>query len=153
MIPGRPVSFNYVFIFFKFIFPQPGSIDRYGLTPDQYVKTPSGNYFVKSGQRKGLLPEILESLLGARKKAKADLKKETDPFKAKVKKRGIFFSFEFNASITPPFSLSLIEGARRSSTGFEDQCQLRVRFYRCAGRKAALSRDLAECHSIRTNDD
>ncbi len=32
----------------------------------------------------GLLPEILESLLGARKKAKADLKKETDPFKKKV---------------------------------------------------------------------
>ena len=34
--------------------------------------------------RKGLLPEILESLLSARKKAKADLKKETDPFKKKV---------------------------------------------------------------------
>ena len=34
--------------------------------------------------RKGLLPEILESLLGARKKAKTDLKKETDPFKKKV---------------------------------------------------------------------
>ncbi len=34
--------------------------------------------------RKGLLPEILESLLNARKKAKADLKKETDPFKQKV---------------------------------------------------------------------
>ena len=38
--------------------------------------------FVQS--RKGLLPEILESLLGARKKAKADLKKETDPFKKGV---------------------------------------------------------------------
>ena len=63
---------------------QPGSIDRYNLTPDQYVKTPSGNLFVKASRRKGLLPEILESLLSARKKAKADLKKETDPFKAKV---------------------------------------------------------------------
>jgi len=30
------------------------------------------------------LPDILESLLNARKKAKADLKKETDPFKQKV---------------------------------------------------------------------
>ena len=37
-----------------------------------------------SGVRKGLLPEILESLLTARKKAKADLKKETDPFKRQV---------------------------------------------------------------------
>ena len=31
--------------------------------------------------RPGLLPEILTDLLSARKKAKADLKKETDPFK------------------------------------------------------------------------
>ena len=41
----------------------------------------SGNYFVKSSLRPGLLPEILTDLLSARKKAKADLKKETDPFK------------------------------------------------------------------------
>jgi DNA polymerase elongation subunit (family B) len=34
--------------------------------------------------RKGLLPEVLDDLLSARKKAKADLKKETDPFKKKV---------------------------------------------------------------------
>eukprot|EP00094_Tigriopus_californicus_P004597 TCALIF_04428-PA protein Name:"Similar to DNApol-delta DNA polymerase delta catalytic subunit (Drosophila melanogaster)" AED:0.10 eAED:0.10 QI:25/0.84/0.85/1/1/1/14/14/1086 len=63
---------------------QPGAIDKYNITPEQYVKTPSGNFFVKSSVRKGLLPEILESLLGARKKAKADLKKETDPFRKKV---------------------------------------------------------------------
>ena len=42
--------------------------------------------------RKGLLPEILESLLSARKKAKADLKKETDPFKKQVSKK--HFSFD-----------------------------------------------------------
>ncbi|KAK2170976.1 hypothetical protein NP493_1118g00000 [Ridgeia piscesae] len=60
------------------------AIKREGLTPDQFIKTPSGNYFVKSPVRKGLLPEILENLLGARRKAKADLKKETDPFKKKV---------------------------------------------------------------------
>lgn len=34
--------------------------------------------------RKGLLPTILEDLLSARKKAKADLKKEIDPFKRAV---------------------------------------------------------------------
>ena len=34
--------------------------------------------------RKGLLPTILEDLLAARKKAKNDLKKETDPFRRAV---------------------------------------------------------------------
>ncbi|KAJ8299468.1 hypothetical protein KUTeg_023528 [Tegillarca granosa] len=59
-------------------------IQKEGLSPDEYIKTPSGNYFIKTSKRKGLLPEILEALLSARKKAKADLKKETDPFKQKV---------------------------------------------------------------------
>ncbi|XP_066276800.1 DNA polymerase delta catalytic subunit-like [Branchiostoma lanceolatum] len=57
---------------------------RASLSPDQFIKTPSGNFFVKKTLRKGLLPEILESLLSARKKAKADLKKETDPFRKSV---------------------------------------------------------------------
>jgi hypothetical protein len=35
-------------------------------------------------KRKGLLPIILTYLLDARKRAKADLKKETDPFKRAV---------------------------------------------------------------------
>nr|BAJ78733.1 DNA polymerase delta catalytic subunit [Lepidocampa weberi] len=54
------------------------------LNPTDYIRTPSGNLFVKSALRKGLLPDILENLLSARKKAKDDLKKETDPFKRKV---------------------------------------------------------------------
>jgi DNA polymerase delta subunit 1 len=54
------------------------------LTPDQYVKTPASNFFVNKSIRKGLLPEILENLLAARKKAKADLKEEKDPFRQKV---------------------------------------------------------------------
>ena len=45
-----------------------GVIQREGLTSEQYIKTPSGNYFAKASVRKGLLPEILEHLLGARKK-------------------------------------------------------------------------------------
>ncbi|XP_033123470.1 DNA polymerase delta catalytic subunit-like [Anneissia japonica] len=57
---------------------------REELNPDQYIKTPSGNYFVKASVRKGLLPVVLEGLLSARKKAKADLKKETDPFRKGV---------------------------------------------------------------------
>ncbi|XP_064100186.1 DNA polymerase delta catalytic subunit-like [Macrobrachium nipponense] len=57
---------------------------EYNLAPEDYIKTPSNNYFVKAHKRKGLLPEILESLLAARKKAKNDLKNETDPLKKKV---------------------------------------------------------------------
>lgn len=57
---------------------------KHNILPDQYIKTPSGNYFVKANVCKGLLPEILENLLSARKKAKEDLKKETDPFRKKV---------------------------------------------------------------------
>ena len=58
--------------------------DRGRFSPEDYTRTPSGNYFVKLSKRKGLLPEILEELLKARKKAKADLKMEQDPFKKKV---------------------------------------------------------------------
>lgn len=56
----------------------------FSLSPEQYSITPTNNYFVKSSVRKGLLPQILESLICARKKAKAELKNETDSFKKKV---------------------------------------------------------------------
>jgi len=46
-----------------------------------YIKTPSGDLFVSAKHRKGLLPQVLEELLSARKKAKEALKKETDPLK------------------------------------------------------------------------
>jgi DNA polymerase delta subunit 1 len=42
------------------------------------------DYFVTSSKRQGLLPTVLQDLLSARKRAKADLKKETDPFKRAV---------------------------------------------------------------------
>uniref|UniRef100_A0A1B6CWL1 DNA polymerase n=1 Tax=Clastoptera arizonana TaxID=38151 RepID=A0A1B6CWL1_9HEMI len=58
--------------------------DNVKLPQDQFSVTPANYKFVKSSVRKGLLPEILESLLTARKKAKTDLKNETDPFKKKV---------------------------------------------------------------------
>eukprot|EP00899_Mesostigma_viride_P005512 jgi/Mesvir1/14962/Mv14630-RA.2 len=54
------------------------------LSADQMTKTPSGEYFVKSNVTKGILPEILEELLSARKRAKADLKNATDPFERAV---------------------------------------------------------------------
>jgi DNA polymerase delta subunit 1 len=49
-----------------------------------YHQTPNNDFFVSNGISKGLLPIILEDLLSARKRAKADLKKETDPFKRAV---------------------------------------------------------------------
>ncbi|XP_011645822.1 DNA polymerase delta catalytic subunit isoform X2 [Pogonomyrmex barbatus] len=51
---------------------------------DQIITTPSNSFFIKSTMRKGILPEILENLLTARKRAKAELKQETDPLKQKV---------------------------------------------------------------------
>lgn len=47
-------------------------------------ETPTKDVFVRSSVRKGILPEILESLLAARKKAKNELKVEKDPFKRSV---------------------------------------------------------------------
>ena len=57
----------------------PKSVARM-MDPSHYTKTPNDEYFVKPSIRKGLLPQILEELLGARKRAKDDLKKATDPF-------------------------------------------------------------------------
>ena len=59
--------------------------DMFGLVRDKdYIVTPNGDLFVTADVKKGLLPTILEDLLSARKKAKADLKKETDEFKKAV---------------------------------------------------------------------
>ena len=59
--------------------------DKVGkLNPDDYGTSPSGDTFVKASKVKGILPEILEELLGARKRAKADLKKATDPLQKAV---------------------------------------------------------------------
>uniref|UniRef100_A0A672KUH2 DNA polymerase n=1 Tax=Sinocyclocheilus grahami TaxID=75366 RepID=A0A672KUH2_SINGR len=63
---------------------QKSQVEKLSLSPEDFIKTPTGDLFVKSSVRKGLLPEILENLLSARKRAKAELKKETDPFKKQV---------------------------------------------------------------------
>ncbi|XP_061445561.1 DNA polymerase delta catalytic subunit isoform X1 [Rhineura floridana] len=63
---------------------QQGAVERYGLLSEQFIRTPTGDHFVKVSVRKGLLPEILENLLAARKRAKGELKQETDPFKRQV---------------------------------------------------------------------
>ncbi|ODV98031.1 hypothetical protein PACTADRAFT_36662 [Pachysolen tannophilus NRRL Y-2460] len=61
------------------------TIDRLGLVKDKdYTLTPNNDYFVKAHLKKGILPTILQELLAARKRAKQDLKIETDPFKKQV---------------------------------------------------------------------
>ncbi|QNP95562.1 DNA polymerase family B-domain-containing protein [Yarrowia lipolytica] len=61
------------------------TVERLDLKLDEdYHRTPNGDLFVNQKTRKGILPIVLEELLSARKKAKADLKKETDPFKKAV---------------------------------------------------------------------
>ncbi|KAJ8595638.1 hypothetical protein M405DRAFT_871726 [Rhizopogon salebrosus TDB-379] len=62
-----------------------GTIDRMQLVKDvDYIQTPNNDFFTTSTKRKGLLPTVLEDLISARKRAKADLKKETDPSKRAV---------------------------------------------------------------------
>ncbi|XP_042438291.1 DNA polymerase delta catalytic subunit [Zingiber officinale] len=57
---------------------------RLNLPAESVNKTPSGEIFVKPELQKGILPEILEELLTARKRAKADLKEAKDPFEKAV---------------------------------------------------------------------
>ncbi|GAB4835573.1 DNA polymerase delta catalytic subunit [Ancistrocladus abbreviatus] len=62
----------------------PEDARRLNLPPECINKTPSGEIFVKPELQKGILPEILEELLAARKRAKADLKEAKDPFEKAV---------------------------------------------------------------------
>ncbi|KAG4414782.1 DNA-directed DNA polymerase delta [Cadophora malorum] len=61
------------------------AIDKLKLVKDEdYIVTPNGDMFCTLKQRKGLLAQILEELLTARKQAKRELAVETDPFKKAV---------------------------------------------------------------------
>jgi DNA polymerase delta subunit 1 len=61
------------------------TVEKLNLKKDEdYIVTPNGDIFVTTKQRKGLLTQILEELLSARKQAKRELAIETDPFKKAV---------------------------------------------------------------------
>lgn len=60
------------------------AVDRFSLKEGDYIVTPNNDMFVTSKVRKGLLTEILEELLSARKRARRELAQETDPFKKAV---------------------------------------------------------------------
>ncbi|GAB4815412.1 hypothetical protein N2152v2_002458 [Parachlorella kessleri] len=49
-------------------------------SPEDVQRTPNGDVFVKGHMTKGILPEILEELLSARKRARADMSATKDPF-------------------------------------------------------------------------
>lgn len=51
---------------------------------DDLIRTPNGDLFVKQSTKKGLLPLILEELIAARKRARQELAKTTDPFQKAV---------------------------------------------------------------------
>lgn len=60
-------------------------VQKFNLKKDEdYIVTPNGDMFVTVKQRKGLLAQILEELLTARKQAKRELAVETDSFKKAV---------------------------------------------------------------------
>ncbi|KAF8848194.1 hypothetical protein BDZ45DRAFT_810963 [Acephala macrosclerotiorum] len=61
------------------------AVEKLNLVKDEdYIVTPTGDMFCTTKQRKGLLAQILEELLTARKQAKRELAIETDPFKKAV---------------------------------------------------------------------
>ena len=61
------------------------AVEKLGLVKDEdYIVTPNNDLFCTTKVRKGLLSQILEELLGARKRAKKELAVETDPFKKAV---------------------------------------------------------------------
>ncbi|KAF2758969.1 DNA polymerase delta catalytic subunit [Pseudovirgaria hyperparasitica] len=61
------------------------AVENHKLQKDvDYIVTPNGDMFVTAKVRKGLLSQILEELLSARKRAKKELAVETDAFKKAV---------------------------------------------------------------------
>merc|ERR550532_1426470 len=54
------------------------------MDPGHLTRTPTGCFFVKSQQRKGLLPMILEEFLAARKRAKKAMAEAEDPLTKSV---------------------------------------------------------------------
>lgn len=128
------------------------TIDRLNLVKDtDYIQTPNNgtgatlaspheskhpvaaDLFVTKAKRKGLLPTVLEDLISARKRAKADLKKETDPFRrAVLDGRQLALKVHLNDVID-----------LREVNLEADKCQFRIRVHRRDDWEAAVS-----CHLV-----
>ena len=99
--------------------------------------------FVKQSKRRGLLPTILDDLISARKRAKADLKKETDPFK-----KAVLDGRQLALKVGDPGTVDL-----EVLMSPLDQRQLRVRFHRSHNREAPMPRHLVQYYCLWSNDD
>ena len=135
------------------------------LPPGEVTRTPAGDVFVKATTCKGILPEILEELLAARKHAKVDLKAATDPFvkavldgrqlalKVRERERGLgvgggggvcfFVLFLFVPFSHPPHPHPTPPGLR----------QLGLRLHRRHRGQDAVPRDLRLGHLVRARHD
>jgi hypothetical protein len=100
--------------------------------------------FAKSSRRKGLLPTVLEDLISARKRAKADLKKETDPFK-----RAVLDGRQLALKVLGPDAIAYSVINKNPA----DQRQLCVRVYWCDCRETTLLGNIFQCYGVRTTDD
>ena len=107
------------------------------------ILTRLADLFAKSSRRKGLLPTILKDLISARKRAKADLKKETDPFK-----RAVLDGRQLALKVRPMYAPSHL-----ISDAGTDQCELRLRFHRRNYWEVALFAYLVQCYLIRSPND
>ncbi|XP_053908258.1 DNA polymerase delta catalytic subunit [Cuculus canorus] len=62
----------------------PGGAQRHGLSAEEVTRTPTGELFVRASVRPGLLPRVLQGLLAARTRVKAELAREQDPLRRRV---------------------------------------------------------------------
>ena len=106
--------------------------------------------FVNAHRRKGLLPTILEDLLSARKRARAELKNEKDPFKRAVldgRQLALKVRFRSLLSIRAFWTETKISDLIGPTTDF---CQLGLRIHGCYYRKAPLLTHFDVGHCLRS---
>lgn len=150
-----------------------GTIERLQLVKDEdYILTPNNgallarhpfshrwsliarpcclsDFFVTSKRRKGLLAIVLEDLLAARKRAKAELKVEKDPFRRAVLD-GRQLALKVRRLSRSAFRVAGLRLTLVWTAGFR---QLGLRIHGRNRRKAAVPRHLILGHSLRPRDD
>lgn len=101
------------------------------------------DFFATSNRRKGLLPTILEDLISARKRAKADLKKETDPFK-----RAVLDGRQLALKVN-----DIMNETALLAHACSDQCKFRIWLHRSYSGKTAMFAHLIEYDRLWTAND
>ncbi|CAN6567191.1 unnamed protein product [Malus baccata var. baccata] len=116
---------------------KPEVVHKLNIPPECVNKTPSGETFVKSNLQKGIHPEILEELLAARKRAKADLKLH-------------YFYYVFNGFCRLfwkekqyPLEKAVLDGRQLAL-----KCQFCIWAYWSHCRPITMFRDIIKCHQL-----